>query len=68
MQSTQVSIVSPNNLIYKGFSNEILDLSNGLVLNELQNMGEVMMAKSLEPNVPNDYIDLKGKGKFEIIK
>ena len=68
MQSTQVSIVSPNNLNYKGFSNEILDLSNGLVLNELQNMGEVMMAKSLEPNVPNDYIDLKGKGKFEIIK
>ena len=68
MQSTQVGIVSPNNLNCRGLSNEILDLSNGLVLNELQNMGEVITAKSLEPNVPNDYIDLKGKGKFEIIR
>ena len=68
MQSTQFGIVSPNNLNCRGVSNEILDLSNGLVLNELQNMGEEVMAKSLEPNVPNEYIDLKGKGKFEIIK
>ena len=66
-QSTQVGTDSPN-LNCKGFSKEILDLSNGLVLNELQNMGEEIMAKSLEPNVPNDYIDLKGKGSFEIIK
>ena len=60
-QSTLVGTDSPN-LTSKGFSKEILDLSNGLVLNELQSMGEEIMAKSLEPKVPNDYIDLKGKG------
>ena len=59
----QVSTELQKGLSNSRISNEILDLSNGLVLNELQNMGETDTARILEPYVPNDYIDLKGKGK-----
>ena len=64
---TQVSNDFHNNLSHRKLSNEILELSNGLVLNELQNMGEVKMAQSLKPSVPDDYIDLKGKGKINTL-
>ena len=64
---TQVSNDFHNNLSHRKLSNEILELSNGLVLNELQNMGEVNMAQSLKPSVPDDYIDLKGKGKINTL-
>ena len=47
---------------HKKYSSAILDLSNGLVLNELQNMGHTKIVKNLKPNVPDGYIDLKGKG------
>ena len=64
---TQVSNDFHNNLSHRKLSNEILELSNGLVLNELQNMGEAKMAQSLKPSVPDDYIDLKGKGKINTL-
>ena len=64
---TQVSDDFHNTLSHRKLSNEILELSNGLVLNELQNMGEAKMAQSLKPSVPDDYIDLKGKGKINTI-
>ena len=43
-------------------SNEILDVSNGLILNELDSMGQTKIAKILQSIVPEDYTDLKGKG------
>ena len=43
-------------------SKEILDVSNGLVLNELRRMGQKNIAKHLKPSVPEDYTDLKRKG------
>ena len=49
------------------YSSEILDLSNGLVLNELQNMGQRKTVQNLKPNVPDSYIDLKGKGNYLVV-
>ena len=43
-------------------SNEILDVSNGLILNELYSMSQTKIAKILQSIVPEDYTDLKGKG------
>lgn len=42
--------------------NEILDVSNGLIVNELHSIGQVKITKALKSIVPNDYTDLKGKG------
>ena len=49
------------------YSCEILDLSNGLVLNELQNMRQRKTMRNLKPYVPDGYIDLKGKGNKWVV-
>ena len=45
-------------------SDEILDVSNGLILNELHSIGQTKLTNALKSIVPKDYTDLKGKGNY----
>ena len=45
---------------------EVLDVSNGLVLNELCNSNQNKIAKKFSSNVSKEYADLKGKGKKDV--
>ena len=45
---------------------EVLDVSNGLVLNELCNSNQKKIARKFCSNVSKDYADLKGKGKKDV--
>ena len=45
---------------------EVLDVSNGLVLNELCNSNQKKIARKFSSNVSKEYADLKGKGKKDV--
>ena len=45
---------------------EVLEVSNGLVLNELCNSNQKKIARKFCSNVSKDYADLKGKGKKDV--
>ena len=45
---------------------EVLEVSNGLVLNELCNSNQKKIARKFSSNVSKEYADLKGKGKKDV--
>ena len=67
LPSNELCKDTESSIMSKKCSKEVLALSNGLVLNELQNMGENSVAKKLKPIVSDEYTDLKGKCVKDLI-